>query len=57
MKNNLLKFYKYLENKGYSINTLNSYKKDLEQFLVFSNNINIKDIILPNIELPWLLRW
>ncbi len=35
-------FYIYLENKGYSYNTINSYKKDLNLFKDYCNNIDIK---------------
>lgn len=35
-------FYLYLENKDYSINTINSYKKDLKQFSLFCKDIDIK---------------
>ena len=35
-------FYIYLENKGYSYNTINSYKKDLKLFKDYCNNIDIK---------------
>ena len=44
MKNYLDDFYDYLFNKGYSENTIISYKKDLNQFLMYSKNINIKSI-------------
>jgi integrase/recombinase XerC len=44
MKEYLLEFYKYLENKEYSSNTINSYKKDLNLFLVFCNNKKLSDI-------------
>ena len=35
-------FYIYLKNKGYSYNTINSYKKDLNLFKDYCNNIDIK---------------
>ena len=44
MKKYLEEFYKYLENKQYSVHTINSYKKDLEQFSYFCKDINIKNI-------------
>lgn len=44
MNTYLLSFYKYLETKDYSINTINSYKKDLNQFLIFCKNKNINNI-------------
>ncbi|MBO5095330.1 MAG: tyrosine recombinase [Bacilli bacterium] len=44
MKKYLEEFYKYLENKQYSIHTINSYKKDLNQFSYFCKDTNIKDI-------------
>lgn len=37
-------FYKYLSYKEYSDNTINSYKKDLTEFLIFSKNKDIKTI-------------
>ena len=37
-------FYKYLENKGYSNNTILSYQKDLNQFKDYCKNISIKKI-------------
>lgn len=37
-------FYKYLYYKEYSDNTINSYKKDLTEFLIFSKNKDIKTI-------------
>lgn len=37
-------FYKYLENKGYSNNTILSYQKDLNQFKDYYKNISIKKI-------------
>ena len=44
MKNELNNFYKYLENKGYQENTIISYQKDLNQFLIYSKNINILNV-------------
>ena len=44
MKKHLEEFYKYLENKQYSVHTIDSYKKDLEQFSYFCKDINIKNI-------------
>lgn len=44
MKNYLEKFYDYLNSKGYSKLTITSYKKDLNQFVLFSKNIDIKSI-------------
>ncbi len=44
MRKELDNFYIYLTDKGYSNNTINSYRKDLEQFYMFSNNININEI-------------
>lgn len=44
MKDELNKFYKYLENKGYQENTITSYQKDLNQFLIYSKNINVSNI-------------
>lgn len=44
MKKRLEQFYIYLENKQYSIHTIDSYKKDLNQFLYFCNDIKIQDI-------------
>jgi len=44
MKKILEQFYIYLENKQYSIHTINSYKKDLNQFMLFCNNIKIQNI-------------
>ena len=37
-------FYKYLENKGYSNNTILSYKKDLNQFKDYCKDVKIKNI-------------
>lgn len=37
-------FYVYLEGKNYSLNTINSYRKDLEQFRIYCKDINIKKI-------------
>jgi len=44
MKRNLNDFYEYLTSKNYSINTILSYKKDLNQFCDYCKNKNIKDI-------------
>mgnify|MGYP003290231827 CR=1 FL=1 len=44
MKKQLDDFYDYLDSKGYSIHTINSYQKDLNQFLIYSKNIDIKKI-------------
>ena len=44
MKKESLDFYKYLEDKGYSLNTINSYKKDLSQFVLFTKDIDINKI-------------
>lgn len=44
MKKYLEDFYDYLLNKGYSENTIISYKKDLNQFVLYCKNINIKSI-------------
>lgn len=37
-------FYEYLEEKNYSSNTILSYKKDLDQFKIYSKDMNIKNI-------------
>lgn len=37
-------FYKYLEGKGYSLNTIKSYKEDLSQFIEFSKGHNILNV-------------
>ncbi len=44
MEKESLDFYKYLEDKGYSLNTINSYKKDLNQFVLFTKDIDINKI-------------
>ena len=44
MEKESLDFYKYLEDKGYSLNTINSYKKDLSQFVLFTKDIDINKI-------------
>lgn len=44
MKEYLEEFYEYLENKQYSLYTINSYKKDLNQFLMFSKNKKLNSI-------------
>lgn len=44
MTNLLNKFYEYLAGKNYSLNTVSSYKKDLEQFRIYCKNIDIKKI-------------
>ena len=44
MNKYLTDFYKYLSYKEYSDNTINSYKKDLTEFLIFSKNKDIKTI-------------
>ena len=44
MRKELDNFYLYLENKNYSKNTIESYKKDLKQFEFFCKNININSI-------------
>lgn len=37
-------FIEYIENKNYSIHTINNYKKDLEDFNIFLKNKNINSI-------------
>lgn len=44
MKKHVNNFYIYLEGKNYSYNTINSYKKDLNQFIDYCKDINIKNI-------------
>jgi len=44
MKKHINNFYIYLEGKNYSLNTINSYKKDLNQFAAYCKDINIKNI-------------
>lgn len=44
MKKYLLDFYEYLDGKGYSSNTVISYKKDLEQFAVYCKDIKVNAI-------------
>lgn len=44
MKKESLNFYKYLEDKGYSLNTIKSYEKDLNQFCEFAKDIDVKKI-------------
>ena len=44
MEKESLDFYKYLEDKGYSLNTINSYKKDLSQFVLFTKDTDINKI-------------
>lgn len=44
MKKNLDNFYEYLEGKKYSSNTINSYRKDLNQFEIYCKDINVKNI-------------
>ena len=44
VKKEVANFYQYLEEKGYSLNTIVSYQKDLNQFLEFAKDTNLKDI-------------
>jgi len=44
MEKDINNFYDYLIGKNYSFNTINSYKKDLEQFISFCKNKKIKDV-------------
>ncbi len=44
MRKELLNFYDYLKGKDYSENTILSYKKDLEEFLIFSKNKDVGSI-------------
>lgn len=44
MKKELNNFYTYLNTKNYSINTIKSYEKDLNQFLIYSKNKDIESI-------------
>lgn len=44
VKEEIANFLKYLSNKEYSINTIQSYQKDLKQFLEFAKDTNLKDI-------------
>jgi len=44
MKKELDKFYDYLNSKGYQENTIISYKKDLNQFLTYSKDIELSKI-------------
>ena len=44
MKKELQDFYSYLEEREYSINTIQNYRKDLEQFYFYYNNKSIATI-------------
>ena len=44
MKKELDNFYEYLTSKNYSINTISSYKKDLNQFCDYCKNKSVKGI-------------
>ncbi len=44
MKKESAKFYSYLLDRGYSLNTIESYKKDLNQFCEFAKDIDINKI-------------
>lgn len=44
MINLLDKFYDYLLGKNYSLNTISSYKKDLEQFRLYCKNVDIQKV-------------
>ena len=44
MEKSITNFYQYLEGKNYSLNTISSYRKDLEQFKGYCKNVDIKDI-------------
>lgn len=47
MKKEIDDFLIYIENKGYSVHTIEGYREDLFSFLQFSKNKKIKDITYP----------
>ena len=44
MKNQINEFYEYLENRNYSNNTIDSYKKDLSKFLLYIKGKDLNSI-------------